>query len=500
MWPFSKKSSAVDPSPANNPGYQHRISRLDSWANFMTGLGYAGYDKRMATSFQPSRILTEQELNDIYRSEGFGWRGIEIFTEDMTKKPFTITGDPKNLLAKEVKRVKVYSKLTEGIRWALLHGGSLGVIGIDDGRFLDEPVDENNIQAVTHIRIFDRWRVTFAPSDLYSDPANPKYGEPEYYTIFPLSIPIVQDYKQHYASLQAQAEKGRMGPSMRDRASYGLAAPISGAFRVHESRVLRFDGKPIPERDRVANSLWNDSYVQGVYDRLRGLGSTFANLEVVIENFAVDVLRIKGLAAMIAGGEDALAVTRLHQIDSTRSALHTLLLDAEEEFQRNFATLTGLPESIDKLILGVCAAWGIPVTRFMGQSPAGLNANGAFDMRMHYDKIASMQKAMLNEPCEKIVKYLMLAKSGVFNGVEIKDWEIEFPSLYELTEEEQAAERKTVAETDAIYIDRGVLDPAEVAISRFGGNKYSMETNIDAGRERKLPGEDEDVKTGSTTE
>ena len=85
MWPFSKKSSAVDPSPANNPGYQHRISRLDSWANFMTGLGYAGYDKRMATSFQPSRILTEQELNDIYRSEGFGWRGIEIFTEDMTK-------------------------------------------------------------------------------------------------------------------------------------------------------------------------------------------------------------------------------------------------------------------------------------------------------------------------------------------------------------------------------------------------------------------------------
>ena len=134
---------------------------------------------------------------------------------------------------------------------------------------------------------------------------------------------------------------------------------------------------------------------------------------MVIENFAVDVLRIKGLAAMIASGEDALAVTRLHQIDSTRSALNTLLLDAEEEFQRNFATLTGLPESIDKLILGVCAAWGIPVTRFMGQSPAGLNANGAFDMRMHYDKIASMQKAMLNEPCEKIVALSCWQRAGI---------------------------------------------------------------------------------------
>jgi len=39
--------------------------------------------------------------------------------------------------------------------------------------------------------------------------------------------------------------------------------------------------------------------------------------------------------------------------------------------------------------------------------------------------------------------------------------------------------RRTVAETDAIYIDRGVLDPTEVAISRFGGDRWSMNTLID---------------------
>src|SRR3546814_8149453 len=33
--------------------------------------------------------------------------------------------------------------------------------------------------------------------------------------------------------------------------------------------------------------------------------------------------------------------------------------------------------------------------------------------------------------------------------------------------------------TDSMYIDRGVLTPSEVAISRFGGNKYSMNTEID---------------------
>ena len=48
-----------------------------------------------------------------------------------------------------------------------------------------------------------------------------------------------------------------------------------------------------------------------------------------------------------------------------------------------------------------------------------------------------------------------------------------------MTETETAAYRKTIAETDQIYISNGVLDPAEVAASRFGGDMYSPETVID---------------------
>lgn len=69
---------------------------------------------------------------------------------------------------------------------------------------------------------------------------------------------------------------------------------------------------------------------------------------------------------------------------------------------------------------------------------------------------------------------------------------IDFGSLWQLDENEEADIRLKVAQADAVYLDRGVLDPAEVAISRFGGDKYSMETEIDLdARPNSKPDENE---------
>ena len=80
---------------------------------------------------------------------------------------------------------------------------------------------------------------------------------------------------------------------------------------------------------------------------------------------------------------------------------------------------------------------------------------------------------------EKLTRYIMLSQDGPFGGVELDNWSIQFVPLWQNTEEQEAIVRKIVAETDAIYLDRGVLDPAEVAVSRFGGNRWSMNTEVD---------------------
>ena len=477
MWPFKKNI----PNNQSQSSFSSRyFPRNDSWSNFLTGLGMAGYDKRMATQIQPVTQLTEDDLNNLYRGEGLAWRIIDVLTEDMTRKHFTITGDTDKLLEKELRKFKGFRKISECVRWALLHGGSIGVVGIDDGNFLDEPVNESNINAITHIHVYDRWRIHWTSSDLYKDPENPKYGTPEFYTIYP----VTESNQPHPATTSKKQ-------SLREQYYKGQISGIQ-EFRVHETRVLRFDGKLISDKDRLRNNGWNDSYLLGVYERLKGLGESYYGLEVIISEFMQGVLSIQGLANMIAGGQEQLAIKRLNMIDQTRHILNTLLMDSEEEYKRDFANVSGLSDVMHTLMLGVSSSSGIPVTRLFGESPAGLNATGESDMTMYYDKIISMQTNIMQEPVETLIRYVMLSKPSSFSSDIFADWELKFQELKELTEKEKAELRKTQAETDSTYISSGVLDPEEVALSRFGGETYSTETVIDKNIKRGLNSEDEE--------
>ena len=48
-----------------------------------------------------------------------------------------------------------------------------------------------------------------------------------------------------------------------------------------------------------------------------------------------------------------------------------------------------------------------------------------------------------------------------------------------MDDKEVATIHKTQAEADQIYMQNGVLDPNEVAKSRFSGDEYTLETAID---------------------
>jgi hypothetical protein len=120
----------------------------------------------------------------------------------------------------------------------------------------------------------------------------------------------------------------------------------------------------------------------------------------------------------------------------------------------------------------------------MGQAPAGLNATGESDVRWFYDSIKAQQNTVLRPAINKLVQL-------AFHALKIPEpanWTIRFNPLWQMTEEQQAAIRKTQAETDAIYINAGVVTPEEIALSRFGGDAYSTETVIDADARKELFG------------
>jgi hypothetical protein len=112
-----------------------------------------------------------------------------------------------------------------------------------------------------------------------------------------------------------------------------------------------------------------------------------------------------------------------------------------------------------------------------------MNATGASDIRLFYDYIKSLQSSYLRPRIERLLRIVMKSADGPTGGVEPEQWSFEFRPLWQMNDKETAELRKMVAETDAIYISNGVLTPEEVTQSRYGGDKWSMETVIDEDRE-----------------
>lgn len=411
--------------------------RLDGWNNLFTGMGVASKDKNTATKFSKSSKLDEITLTFMYRFDGLAKRVINLPANEMVRMWFKVEGDPDSKIIDSLQEIHTKKITKKLLYWARLFGGSLGVLGIDDGvGDLEKPVNMNRVKGLHFITPFDRHRVEWTTDDTYADPSHPKFGQPEIYTIYPINAAI---------------------PS----------------FRVHETRTIRFDGEEIPDRSLHENNQWYDSVLQSVHDRLRSMGNIYGGVENIINEFVISTLQMDGLQDLIANGQEDLVQKRLNLIDMSKHILNTVLLDSEEKFEKKSSTTTGLDKIIDKFIHGLSSVTGIPVVLLMGQSPAGLSATGDSDIRFWYDNVASMQDDDLLSQMNYLVD---LCAIGL--NINPDDVRVKFNPLWQPTEKETAETRKLTAETDEIYISNSVLTPEEIALSRFGGETYSSETQL----------------------
>jgi len=255
-------------------------------------------------------------------------------------------------------------------------------------------------------------------------------------------------------------------------------------FKVHESRVLRFDGPIADDKTFKENNRWNESVYRKVLTQLINVNSSLASSKDILDDFVTTIVSIKNLQAMIAAGNDQLIKDRLNIMDLGKHAMNTIMLDENEKWEKQSSSVQGLPKLIEEQEQALSATADIPMTILMGRSPGGMNATGDADIRIYYDQISDAQDDDLLDPMTRLMELTMLAKEGPTKGKVEEDWFIEFRPLWQPTEKEIVETRKNQAETDNIYLQQGVLTAAEVAESRFGGDEYSIETVIDDEAER----------------
>lgn len=428
----------------NLSGWKNSGLRQDGWINPITGLGIGGRDKTVSGFFGTCWNFSNwPELDALYRSDGMARRVIDVVAAEMVRQGWEIETPDGEMINEAIIDLNGMCMLTDLVKWSRLYGGAIIVMGINDGLPLDYPVDVNNIRSINWLRVYDRFQ-TFIQFDSYNCDLNSKnYGNPDFYEI------------NEYRTAQT--------------------------FTVHHSRVLRMDWALIPSREKEINQGWGDSVLQSTYEQLRNYGTTFANVALIMQDFVNGVLKIPDLSQYLASnacGRDDIQ-QRLNYANITKSTLGMLVLDGGEDFEKLTTNVSGIPEIIDRFMLALSAVTGIPATLLFGRSPAGFNATGESDIRNFYDLIKQYQESKLRPCLERLIRYIMVSKEGPTKGRIPPKWTLKFTPLWQNSEEQEANIRRIVAETDAIYIDRGVLDPDEVAISRYGAGQWSMQTQID---------------------
>ena len=462
---MARKSSKNDRARGDS------LARQDGWNNVLTALGSKTRDKRESHIPVPEPLSYADALS-IYRASDTAARIVDVPAEEMLRQGFEIKipegHEESEAIVSALDDLEVDSKLLDLAKKTRAFGGAVALIGAQDGATgLSKPLNENGIRSIDFLTVFDPSEVSVL--EFVGAPGDRNYGEPAMYSIHPKVLSV--------------------------------APKALGLERVHASRVLHFRGPSISRLQEQANRGFGDSVFDLVWKVVRNFDTAHENAHALVEDFAQAVFKIKGLAEAIAGDRADVVKKRLEIMDLSRSVLRGIALDGEsEDFERKPTPISGLADLLDRFAQRLSAATRIPVTVLMGQSPAGLNATGASDIRIFYDFIASQQNAILKKPLERFVRLLMLSKKGPTKGIEADNWCVEFRPLWQPSEQEQAQTRQTIAQADQVYLTNGVVSADEVRKARFGGDKFSVDTSIDDDNETENEASDLADEEGVTRE
>jgi uncharacterized protein len=414
------------------------VARLDSWENAVTGLGGLR-DKTTYTGFGADARLTDELLAALYRGDDFARRIVCEVVGEALRQGFDVERqgneeqskvsaeqtDAKRLIA-AVDKWKLKQLIKKASIRARLFGKAAIVLGL--AGLPGSPVNDAAPGKLLYLHVVDKRRM--AVESEYDNPAAPKFGEPEIYRI-----------------------RGKAG---RPDAL------------IHESRLVVFNGADTANDEEE----WDDSVLQNVYRVLQQVNGNWLSSCNLLADASQGVYYVRGLYDIVLAGNESKLQTRMSLLDMAKSAARSLIMDADgERYERVATPLSGLAEMSDKNWQRLASAAGMPVTKLMGMSPAGMNATGESDQDNWYDTVGEFQQDEIAPRANRLLRLVALAE-GI---AQPEAWRVIFPALKRLKPLEESQMRKTIAETDAIYLGAKVVKPADVSQSRWGKGTYSTQ-------------------------
>lgn len=400
------------------------VSTMDAFSNPAARIGFGTMDLLQATEYPMTRMTQNyQLLTSLYRDNWIVQNIVATIPNDMIRKWYEIKSgiapEYMDQMAKLERKTQIRKKILDGMCWGRLYGGAVGVILIKGQNDMSEPLDLDTVMpgSFLGLQILDRWSGVYPEGELVTDPEDPDFGLPAYYTV-------------------------------RDETSGQMMV------RVHHSRILRFLGRELPWQEQVTETYWGESEIEAIYNEIVKRDNVSGNIAALTFRANVNYMEADGLDQLL-GTANAEIQRRFWNTMQTQAILEsnfgTRIINKGDAIHNTQYTFTGLPEVYDRVMMDVAGAARTPVTKLFGRSPAGLNSTGESDMQNYYDYIDGLRETTLRGIIERLLPVMALSAWGKIPD----DMEIDFPPMWtpDAKEIAEIAERQTNAVLSAYQND-----------------------------------------------
>ncbi|MBX4889785.1 anti-CBASS protein Acb1 family protein [Rhizobium bangladeshense] len=395
----------------------------DSLRSVVAGLGDPLRDK-MATAYYGLQFLDDVQLAAIYKSNWLGKKIVDIPAMDAVRKgrDWQAEQDQIELIEAEEKRLGFWQKLLEAKVKARLWGGAALFIGTGEAD-LESPLNIERMGkgGIKYLTALSRRDISAGPID--QNVLSEFYGKPAYYEV--------------------------------------TGGSASTMVRIHPSRFATFVGAPHADNllAQGINYGWGDSIIEAVYSAMKNADATAANIASLVFEANVDVFRIPDFMASLSDPAYQSRLLDRFMLAATAKGINrALLLDKEEEYERKQVSFATLPDVMQTFLQMAAGAADIPVTRLLGQSPAGMSATGESDMNNYYDRIASIQSLEMSPSLYRLDESLIRSSLGSRPAEIFYSWS----PLKQMTEKELAEIGKMHADTANILVTTGLFTSEEL--------------------------------------
>lgn len=226
---------------------------------------------------------------------------------------------------------------------------------------------------------------------------------------------------------------------------------------IHKSRLLTFVSRPVPDILKPVYAFGGMSLSQMAKPYVDNWLRIRQSVSDLVRNFSIIALKTNMASVLTGGGAQQLS-KRAHLFNRARDNRGLMLLDKEMEELMNIAVpLGGLDALQAQAQEHMATVYGTPLIILFAITPTGLNASSEGEMEVFQDWTLSQQESLFTKNLTSVMHVIMLSEWGAIDeGITFQFEALEVQDIKELAEV-----RKAEADTAAVYIEAGVLEPAE---------------------------------------